>query len=296
MKILFFILIVSINFLSSCSKSNNQKSIEAIDEYLSIKLKNPESYESIKFIESREKNSSNKKIKFIINHLYNITNSKNEKVKMSIIFYLDKNFKILKTNTKSINGEYGSLTGNVYWKYNDYIGDKADSGAEITLYSLDSIRGLNKYETTADFEGNYKFDEVLTGSYFLIVRSNNTTDCPDAHIFNLNLYSEDLSRLFNIDFKKYQKQFDEIDYLDSLSMDLFSDFNSSNSNARLNNYDKMKNEKLKKSEKLIKQLPESFKSKIKLYTPYSNSLDFNFIRIEENKNENENTDFGITCI
>jgi hypothetical protein len=44
-------------------------------------------------------------------------------------------------NTKSINGDYGTLTGNAYWKYNNYVGNKPDAGAEVTLYSLDTARG-----------------------------------------------------------------------------------------------------------------------------------------------------------
>jgi len=32
--------------------------------------------------------------------------------------------------------EMGSLKGNVFWKYNNYVGNKPDAGTSIKLYSL----------------------------------------------------------------------------------------------------------------------------------------------------------------
>jgi hypothetical protein len=56
------------------------------------------------------------------------------------------------------------------------------------------------------------------------------------------------------------------------------------------------NEVRDKSAKLIESFPENFKSKIKLYSSYGNSYDFSSIAIIENKNIDEISDFGLTCL
>jgi hypothetical protein len=96
------------------------------------------------------------------------------------------------------------LTGNAYWKYNNYVGNKADAGAGVILLSLDTIRENQKFDATADFQGNYKIERILPGRYFLIVRSKNATDCPERHLTNLALYSSQIKQLFGFDISNYQ--------------------------------------------------------------------------------------------
>ena len=304
MKKSIFLLIVTIVFLTSCSNSPQDKAQSSVESFLKENLKNSGSYEPISYstLDTLKiaDTSELKKISFYeITHFYFITNSDKEKVKMSITFLLDKDLKVNEPNTKSINGDYGILTGNAYWKYNDYVGNKADAGAEIILYSLDTIRGNMKYETTADVEGNYKIEKVLPGRYFLIVRSKNATDCPERHIKNIVIYADRLKQLFAFDIDKYKNQLAEIDKLDSTYTAILMDDNDSKYGGLSNKIDKyttIEEEMRQKSEKLIEIFPDNFKSKLKLYTGYSNAFDFSIIQIEEGKTENVNTDFGITCI
>lgn len=290
---------------ASCSNSPTDKAQSAVKSYLKENLKNSGSYEPISFsqldtLEQADTLDTKQISLYEITHIYSITNSDKDKAKMTVSFYLDKDLKVNNSNTKSINGDYGTLTGNAYWKYNNYVGNRADAGAEITLYSLDTIRGNLKFEATADVQGNYKIEKILPGSYLLIVRSKNATDCPDSHLSNLRIYSEDIKQLFGFDIDKYKTQLDEINVLNSLYSKSIYDFPSNYSLsqmlASIAKTDAISKQRTEKIEKLFEAFPDDFKYKIKLYTGYSKALDFSTIRIEEDKTENIITDFGITCI
>jgi hypothetical protein len=291
--------------LASCSRSATEKAQSAVKGYLKENLKNSESYEPISFTQLdtlEQSDTSETKLVSIykITHFYTVTNSDKEKAKMTVSFYFDKDLKVNKTNTKSINGDYGTLTGNAYWKYNNYVGNKADAGAEIILYSLDTIRGNLNFEATADVQGNYKIEKILPGSYLLIVRSKNATDCPDSHFRNLRIYRDKIKQLFGFDIEKYKTQIDEINILDSLYFNSSDNFPSNGSlsqmTASIAKTEAISKQITEKIEKLFEAFPDDFKSKIKLYSGYSNAYDFSIIRIEEDKTENIVTDFGITCI
>jgi hypothetical protein len=304
MKNIYFILLTATTvFLTSCSTTPTDKAQASVKSYLKENLKNSSSYEPVSFSQldtlKRAATSETNKISlYKITHLYNITNSDKDKIKMSVIFYLDKDLKVNEANTKSINGNYGSLTGNAYWKYNNYIGNKPDAGTEVILYSLDTIRGDLKFETTTDVQGNYKIDRIPPGEYFLIVRSKNATDCPESHLSNLRIYSSYLNQLFGFDLDKYSNQMNEIFALDSLASEALtaSDKGYGSAARALDGYYKYKEQSRDKASELFKSFPNDFKRKIKLYTGYSNAYDFETIYIEEDKSANQISDFGITCI
>ena len=299
-NIYIIILTATAMCFASCSNSPTDKAQSSVKGYLKENLKNSDSYEPISFTQLdtlKQSDTSDTKLisLYKITHFYTITNSDKDKAKMTVSFYLDKDLKVTKTNTKSINGDYGILTGNVYWKYNDYVGNKADAGALITLYSLDSIRGNVKYVTTADVDGDYKFEKVLPGKYFLIVCSANTTDCPTQQISLIAIYADEMKQLFAFDIDKYKNQLAEIDKLDRTYTPILIDDNESKYGGVSNKIDKYKTieeEMIQKSEKLIEMFPDNFKSELGL--EYGYAFDFSFIIIEEGETENENTDFGIT--
>lgn len=304
MRNLYIILLAAtIVYLTSCSNSPTDKAQSSVKSYLKENLKNSSTYEPVSFSKldtlERTDTSDTKKISlYKISHIYNITNSDKDKIKMTLSFYLDKDFKVNESNTKSINGDYGSLTGNSYWKYNNYVGNKPDAGAEATLYSLDTIRGDLKFDATADVQGNYKMDRIPPGKYFLIVRSNNATDCPDSHLSNLRIYSSYLKQLFGFDLDKYSEQMKEISTLDSLASSALTtnDKGYGSASRALDGYYKYKEQSSDKANEMFKSFPVDFTRKIKLYTGYSNAYDFETIYIEEGKSTNQITDFGITCI
>jgi len=310
-KINLLFLGISVMFLVSCSKTSTELVQSSINSYLKENLKNSSSYEPISFskldtlksltsseLEKFAKLVSEKELNdlkndmYKISHTYSVINSDKDKVKMKITFFLNKDFKVNHTgDNNGINGDYGTLTGNAYWEYNDYIGNKADAGAEISLYYLDTINLNNIYKTTADFQGNYKFEKLLPGWYFIIVRSKNVTACPDSHLHKLEIYSSNFKELFGFDIQKYKEQLDEFNSIDSTasaSLHVSSD--------NLTKYYLFKKQSQDKAEKLIDMLPKDFTSKIQLFTGYSNALDFSTIHIEERKTATQNTNFGITCL
>jgi uncharacterized protein YcfL len=86
----------------------------------------------------------------------------------------------------------GKVTGTVTYKYNNYVGNKADTGALVILVSksvtsLPDSLGLGMiselpegcYGKKVDGSGNYTFDNVPTGEYYLIIISANTNENMD---------------------------------------------------------------------------------------------------------------------
>jgi hypothetical protein len=68
----------------------------------------------------------------------------------------------------------GSISGNAYWHYNDYVGDKPDAGSDVYLFSADTSKA--PINTQCDVQGNFKFEKVPPGNYLVMIISKNTTD------------------------------------------------------------------------------------------------------------------------
>lgn len=101
---------------------------------------------------------------------------------------------LIKVNVKV--GEitkFGSISGNVSYYYNRYIGNKADTGAYVILVpkngaakalSSFSIYGHNDqqqekvylYRTQVDSLGNYRINHVAVGEYRVLMISHNTSE------------------------------------------------------------------------------------------------------------------------
>ncbi len=84
----------------------------------------------------------------------------------------------------------GTITGNVTWKYNEYVGTKADVGAQVYLFrrssksrclrvvdvrfgESDPAKGF--YVTQVDLNGKYCFRRLPPGTYDLLVVSKATS-------------------------------------------------------------------------------------------------------------------------
>lgn len=286
-------------FMMSCQDSLKEKAKKSVKLYLKDNLKNSESYKAISFskIDTLQKPDTlyNKTISFYkITHNYSVVNSDKELVKKNITFYLDKDLKVNNTNTNNINGDFGILTGNIFWKYNDYIGNKPDAGAEIILYSLDSLEtDFLKFKTFADLNGNYKLEKIPSGVYFLIIKSENTRDCPSIHLLNFKLYNSELNKLFGFNINDYRLELEQINTLDSLAS---SSLYLKNPSKALYDYERYKKQSENKADEFFSKIPYKFKKDINFSGKYSKSYYFSHIIIEEGKVEYIVTDFGITCI
>jgi hypothetical protein len=79
--------------------------------------------------------------------------------------------------------ELGSLKGNVFWKYNNYVGNKPDAGSTIRLYSV--FDTTYQEAATTDVQDNYVIDSIPSGEYVLIVASKATTESPSSALTNV---------------------------------------------------------------------------------------------------------------
>ena len=193
----------------------------------------------------------------------------------------------------------GILIGNVFWKYNDYIGNKPDSGTEINIYSLTDKKC--KYKTTADISGNYKIESIVPGKYFIIMQSSNTTDSPEDHLDNLLVNSDELKTLFGFDVSKFKDEINEINLLKDKYDKVLSDTDLDKYGGidkKITAYDKIQDDIKNKSISLIQKFATEFESKLDsqfgLYYVYFKSFDFATIEIKENQTSTKNTDFGTT--
>ena len=98
-----------------------------------------------------------------------------------------------------VEQKYGKVSGNVTYLYNNFIGNKSDTGSNVYLIPKDgsakegdlqshylwntksALAQINIYYTEVDGTGNYIFDRVPTGDYLCFIKSKNTTS-PSANL------------------------------------------------------------------------------------------------------------------
>lgn len=183
----------------------------------------------------------------------------------------------------------GSYRGNVFWKYNNYIGNKPDAGASIKLIGLTDSSRI--YYTTADVRGDYSFDSIPEGSYISIIESKNTKGAPSEHVRQIDLNKDILKKITKFDFQVYEPDFNAIKRFDSLRITAYT----RNSGVKAMNEGYRYEDSVEYlSKNLINKIPDTVKSKIKIITPMWNKVQYELIYIEPNKTENLVTDFGIT--
>ena len=95
------------------------------------------------------------------------------------------------------------LTGNVYFKQNEFIGFKADVGSKIFLYPADSTSLI--YFATADLLGNYEINKIKPGTYLMVITSNNSNECDYMALSNFALYENYYKKYFKFNLEPYHK-------------------------------------------------------------------------------------------
>lgn len=79
----------------------------------------------------------------------------------------------------------GTMTGLISWKYNNFVGNRGDTGAKIFAINLEihepadrlidtnATQGTNGiWISTADGNGNYKMDKIPCGNYAVFINGN----------------------------------------------------------------------------------------------------------------------------
>lgn len=188
---------------------------------------------------------------------------------------------------------YGSLEGNVYWKYNEFVGNRGDAGSGVDLYGHTDT-SLH-YFTKADVGGDYRFDSIPEGYYLLIVRSRNTTNDPHGHLMSLQYYLKDLERICdtvvtqNIDSALQRSNYYYKRYQDAL---LYIE----NPSKSLRESGKYKDSMNSVAKRFLEDLPFDIQIASGIYHSLANKVELKRVSVVRNKTERVITDFGITYL
>lgn len=200
---------------------------------------------------------------------------------------------LLLISVNQINAQTGTVSGNVYWKYNNYVGNKPDAGSEVALMQI--TNPAIRHKTKCDIQGNFKIEGVTPGRYFLQIKSQNTKQDPIFYTRLFRIYKENLDSVYEIKVSSFRNDLqNEIDELYKQQVELNKRMTQMKYPIYKKENDKLEKELLLKIKEWIESMPIEFKNKLSIYTSVHESLDYSVLEIKENKNETVVTDFGIT--
>jgi predicted molibdopterin-dependent oxidoreductase YjgC len=202
---------------------------------------------------------------------------------------------LLLIGINQIYAQTGSITGNVYWKYNDYVGNKADAGSEITAILLSNPE--TKYNATCDLQGNYKIEGLNSGRYFLIIKSRNTKQHPVTYSRLFEVYKRQLDTVLKIKASDFRKDLQfQIDSLYKAQIELVYKYgkNEIKMGKYMKENGKIDNLLMKKTKEWFDDMPQEMKLKIDAFSNLHESFHYQIIELASGKNETVITDFGIT--
>lgn len=188
-----------------------------------------------------------------------------------------------------------TVAGNVYWKYNDYVGNKADAGSDVYIISLTNPQ--NKITTKCDLQGNYRFDNLNPGRYFLWIKSKNTKQHPVMYSRLFEAYKYQLDTVFNIKISDFRKDLQiQIDSLYKAQIELVQKYakNEIKMGKYIKENAKVDNLLIKKTKEWFEDMPAEMKLKIDAFSNLHESFHYQIIDLAAGKNETIITDFGIT--
>lgn len=283
----------------SCNKSKDELVQDAIHKYLKEHLQSPDKYESLCFspLDSLVKPDTidaNTIIRYGLIHHYKIKNSKNREVILKMYFGFDEKLNLLdpskySTNYNSMDGEFGNLEGNAFWKYNDYVGNKPDAGAHVSLINLDSLNNRLTFNTEADINGNFQINDIPPGCYLLAVQSNNVTENKESIYDLFEIYFPELNWAFGFDIHDNLPVIKDIKQVDSLI-----NVEHYKGNYFSKNIEKLKNLKDQKINEYFQVLMNKKYFNLNLYSTFPNKIRLKMFWIESKKTDKEIIDFGIT--
>jgi hypothetical protein len=82
-------------------------------------------------------------------------------------------FILLSIASVSCKPKHGDISGNVFWLYNNFIGNKADAGADVYLIPKNDT--ANILNTKTDLNGDFSFNNIEIGEYLISIISKNVS-------------------------------------------------------------------------------------------------------------------------
>lgn len=192
--------------------------------------------------------------------------------------------------------EPGSVSGSVFYKYNDYVGNKPDAGSTIKLYNVDKSAEPAKYEVTTDVQGNYKISGVVPADYLLFIQSKTTTAKATDVLSQLSANAKEAKEVFGVDAEKISKQIEELKVIEVKQTEAYA-----NAMEHLDAGDKyvkeygqhIKDSKAKLNS-ILDALPKDMQNLLAISEGYGPKLEIKKVTVAEAKDSQNNTDFGIT--
>lgn len=178
----------------------------------------------------------------------------------------------------------GSVSGNAFWKYNEYVGNRADAGDTVYLIPAEDPSTFKSAAT--DLTGNFKFENVKHGKYLVVIISSNTLQPVELNIKSTHVYRKYFnSALLDTVVIKYQ----EYDV-------------ATKAKAKIKELKhKRKNVEAKEKEYFTSVVelgfsnPPSFSLRLGAH-PYSPKLFFKEIQVTPNETQSIVADFGLTYL
>ena len=113
----------------------------------------------------------------------------------------------------------GTMLGLISWKYNNFVGNRGDTGARIfainlemhepidKLIDMNAIQGNNGiWFSIADGNGNYKIDKMPCGNYEVFIVSNNANgNYPEYSALNSVISKKEWLTIETINNKGYER-------------------------------------------------------------------------------------------
>jgi hypothetical protein len=94
----------------------------------------------------------------------------------------------------TIQAQNGSIAGNVFYKYNDFVGNRPDAGATVKVFPLANPASFKK--ATVDLQGNFAITNLDTGKHLVIVISKETNQDPYLGYFAFVVYGKYIDKYF----------------------------------------------------------------------------------------------------
>jgi hypothetical protein len=180
--------------------------------------------------------------------------------KLLSIFYI-----ILLIGINKINAQTGSISGNVYWKYNNYVGNRPDAGSEIVLIQL--THPAIQHKAKCDIQGNYKIEGIIPGRYFLQIKSHNTKQDPIFYTRLFKIFKENLDSAYEIKVSNFRNDLqNEIDELYEQQVELNKRMTQMKYTAYRKENDKIEKELQVKIKDWIESMPIEIKNKLGIYS------------------------------
>lgn len=180
---------------------------------------------------------------------------------------------------------FGSIHGSVSYFYNKFVGDRPDVGDVVVLTnSRDTSRTVL---THVDVRGDFSFEHIGTGSYYLVVLSDHVRNSPKDAIDNVYYNSPYINGIsgfvFTDSLKMIRQKVHLFDSLDQVQLDP----------ANYKNYTKKYHDSLFKfSIQFFHAIPQDMKSKMWLIG--TSKTYYNLIDIKETGNQPIVINFGST--